>query len=367
MYSEIILRAAAQQPAPDFSSVHAAALRSAQKRSFSRHLAQMFNPKHFGSPRNPRNSTQASSPSLQAVMNCSPAAPAPEHAPSELVAARSTFVPVMSWADAVVPPEDAAAAAAAAAAAESAAIAAEAKSAADKQAAALGRIAAAARAAAEAQLAREAQAAALVLAAAEAQRVREEKLAAQAQASADAKAAAEAKAIARAEAAAEARAAAQAILLARSNAAAQARAADAARTILNVILRSAELKISALERSKAHARPSLAAAAAPAVSEQRHDPLDLSATPALSPAQPVAPPSASDFDAYAEALQIELENAVAEMMAAEESAFTALDADDSYFEKCLLSSDLPQEEHDAEADTPGPELQAVIDEITRFL
>jgi hypothetical protein len=55
------------------------------------------------------------------------------------------------------------------------------------------------------------------------------------------------------------------------------------------------------------------------------------------------------------------------MMAAEENAFTALDADDSYFEKCLQSMDLLEEEHDAEADTPDPELQAVIDEITRFM
>jgi hypothetical protein len=374
MYADIILRAARQAPAPDFSSLHAAVLHSAQQRVLGRTLSRMVSPKYFANADHEIGSPKAAAAASPAAaddnfhhtshvlmgQSISPAL-------ADLV---SSFPLQMSWAEAVVPQEDAAAAAAAAIAAEAAAIASEAKAAADKQAALQARTAAAAQAAIDAQVAREAQAAAAARAATEAHRAHEEKLAAQAQAAADAKAAAEAKATARAQAAAEAKSAAQAILATRAKAAAEAQAISAARSILSFILTSAELKITALSRAKAQAfsAPATAAAASPAVYEQRFA-QSHSGSP-ITPAQAharlaAASPSSPDANAW----QIEFENAVAAMIVADENAFTIADADSSYFDRCLQQTDFPQNADavENEHDDCSPDLQAVIDEISRFL
>jgi hypothetical protein len=374
MYTEIILRAALHAPAPDFSSLHAAVLHSAQQRVLTRRLSRMVNPKFFASADDASSSDAAAAAAAVAAADSAASDHHVHRSPraficglSSLSNAESSFPPLISWADAVVPPEDAAAAAAAVAAAEAAAIASEKKSAADKQAAAEARIAAAAQAAIDAEIAREAEAAAAARAAAEAQRAHEQKLAQLAQAAADAKAAAEAKAIARAQAAAEAKSAAQAILAARAKAASEARAIAAAKYVLSTILTSAESKIAALSRAKALALSSPAAAAHPEVSERRFaQSRDSPLTPAAAEAHAL-PAAAFPSPLHSDSWQIEFDNAVAAMIVADDVTFTCVDADSSYFEGCLQQTAFSNNEDTAEDEDCSPELQAVMDEISRLM
>jgi hypothetical protein len=79
--------------------------------------------------------------------------------------------------------------------------------------------------------------------------------------------------------------------------------------------------------------------------------------------------AASPLSPDANAWQIEFENAVAAMIVADENAFTIADADGSYFDRCLQQTDFTQNADAAENehDACSPDLQAVIDEISRFL
>jgi hypothetical protein len=365
VYAEIILRAAGHAPAPDFSSIHTAALRDAQHRVMSRSLAQANRIVNGSAQASSSSSVAATASSAAVDVYCLIKSNDAVLPPGDPLESRLMFSPYMcSWANAVVPPEEAAAAAAAIAAAVSAAIASEEAAAAAKVAAAQARISAEAQTAIDAEVAREARAASVARAAAEALRAREETLAVQAQAAADAKATVEAKAIARSQAAAEARAAAQVILTSRSRAAAQARASDAVRCILDVILCDVYNKVAALARARARfdSRTPIPFEALPEQLHAQSRGPSVSQSPLHAVPTGAMPPSPD-----AEALKREIDNAVAEMVLADEHAAMSLDADSRYFDICIERTAFVQPENSAECENLDPELQAVIDEISRFL